>query len=215
MNEKSKKSHSRYRKSPNDFAKTVIVFVVTAIIIIVGAIIAVNKPACNLVHKLESDMPIGIRDIEIDQSQNILTPIDSESLAFGSYIANITCEKRGIEVPAYYGSNRVSFRYGAGVLNDEKPPFSAGKNTFITGYDETYFMSLKYVQKGDKFVITTSDKTINYKVIDTFIGENNDSAAEKYNDNLILKSIFSDFGENSAKRLYVICEKTSEEVNAK
>ena len=78
MNEKSKKSHSRYRKSPNDFAKTVIVFVVTAIIIIVGAIIAVNKPACNLVHKLEADMPIGIRDIEIDQSQNTLTPIDNE-----------------------------------------------------------------------------------------------------------------------------------------
>ena len=101
------------------------------------------------------------------------------------------------------------------MLDDEKPPFSAGKNTFITGYDETYFMSLKYVQKGDKFVITTSDKTINYKVIDTFIGENNGSAAEKYNDNLILKSIFSDFGKNSAKRLYVICEKTSEEVNAK
>lgn len=134
MNEKSKKSHSKYRKSPNDFAKTVIAFVVTAIIIIVGAIIAVNKPACNLVHKLEADMPIGIRDIEIDQSQNTLTPIDSESLAFGSHIANITCEKRGIEVPVYYGSNRVSFRYGAGVLNDEKPPFSAGKNTFITGY---------------------------------------------------------------------------------
>ena len=96
MNEKSKKSHSKYRKSPNDFAKTVIAFVVTAIIIIVGAIIAVNKPACNLVHKLEADMPIGIRDIEIDQSQNTLTPIDSESLAFGSHIANITCEKRGI-----------------------------------------------------------------------------------------------------------------------
>lgn len=93
MNEKSKKSHSKYRKSPNDFAKTVIAFVVTAIIIIVGAIIAVNKPACNLVHKLEADMPIGIRDIEIDQSQNTLTPIDSESLAFGSHIANITCEK--------------------------------------------------------------------------------------------------------------------------
>ena len=86
MNEKSKKSHSKYRKSPNDFAKTVIAFVVTAIIIIVGAIIAVNKPACNLVHKLEADMPIGIRDIEIDQSQNTLTPIDSESLAFGSHM---------------------------------------------------------------------------------------------------------------------------------
>ena len=93
MNEKSKKSHSKYRKSPNDFAKTVIAFVVTAIIIIVGAIIAVNKPACNLVHKLEADMPIGIRDIEIDQSQNTLTPIDSESLAA---ILQISLVKKGV-----------------------------------------------------------------------------------------------------------------------
>ncbi len=118
-NEKSKKRHSRRRKSPNDFAKTVTIFVCVELIVAVGAIIGVNKSACNAVHKLEAAMPKSVMDLQINPNQDAYISLDDEKLDYGSLVADIVIEKRGIEVPVYYGLNRVSLRYGAGVSNEE------------------------------------------------------------------------------------------------
>lgn len=215
-NEKSKKRHSNRRKSPNDFAKTVAIFVCVELIVVVGAIIGVNKSACDAVHKLEAAMPRSVMDLTVEPAGDKYVSLKSEKLDYGSYVADVVVEKRGIEVPVFYGINRACLRYGAGVSGDEKvSAFSDNESTAIVGYDETYFKSLKYVQSGDKVKVKTADKTISYKAIDTFIGDEGDSKAKKYKNNLILYSIFSDYGENGGKCFYVICEKTGEEVNAK
>lgn len=216
MNEKSEKKHSHRRKSPNDFAKTVVIFVCVELIIVVGAIIGVNKIACNAVHKLEAAMPKSVMDLQINPNQDTYVSLDSKELDYGSFVADIIVEKRGIEAPVYYGLNRVSLRYGAGVSIDENAnAFGDNANTFIAAYDETYFKSLKYVESGDKVNVKTADKTIIYKVVDVFVGDEGDSRVKDYKNNLILYSIFSDYGENSGKCFYVVCEKTGEEVNAK
>lgn len=215
-NEKSKKRHSHRRKSPNDFAKTVTIFVCVELIVAVGAIIGVNKSACNAVHKLEAAMPKSVMDLQINPNQDAYISLDDEKLDYGSLVADIVIEKRGIEVPVYYGLNRVSLRYGAGVSNEENASaFDDNANTFIGGYDETYFKSLKYVKPGDKVKVKAAGKTISYKAVDAFVGDEGDGRVKDYKNNLILYSIFSDYGENGGKCFYVICEKTGEEVNAK
>ena len=104
----------------------------------------------------------------------------------------------------------------SGVSIDENAnAFGDNANTFIASYDETYFKSLKYVKSSDKVKVKTADKTIIYKAVDVFVGDEGDSRVKDYKNNLILYSIFSDYGENSGKCFYVICEKTGEEVNAK
>lgn len=147
MNEKSEKKHSHRQKSPNDFAKTVVIFVCVELIVVVGAIIGVNKTACNAVHKLEAAMPKSVMDLQINPNQDTYVSLDSKELDYGSFVADIIVEKRGIEAPVYYGLNRVSLRYGAGVSIDENAnAFGDNANTFIAAYDETYFKSLKYVK---------------------------------------------------------------------
>lgn len=107
MNEKSEKKHSHRQKSPNDFAKTVVIFVCVELIIVVGAIIGVNKNACNAVHKLEAAMPKSVMDLQINPNQDTYVSLDSKELDYGSFVADIIVEKRGIEAPVYYGLNRV------------------------------------------------------------------------------------------------------------
>lgn len=215
-NEKSKKRHSHRRKSPNDFAKTVVIFVCVELIVVVGAIIGVNKNACDAVHKIEAAMPRNVMDLQINPNQDTYVSLDDKKLDYGSLVADIIVEKRGIEAPVFFGINRACLRYGVGVSSGENAnAFDDSINTFICGYDETYFKSLKYVQIGDKIKIKTADKTISYKAIDTFVGDEGDSKVKSCKNNLILYSIFSDYGENSGKCFYVICEKTNEEVNAK
>ena len=132
MNEKSEKKHSHRQKSPNDFAKTVVIFVCVELIIVVGAIIGVNKNACNAVHKLEAAMPKSVMDLQINPNQDTYVSLDSKELDYGSFVADIIVEKRGIEAPVYYGLNRVSLRYGAGVSIDENAnAFGDNANTFI------------------------------------------------------------------------------------
>lgn len=215
-NEKSKKRQKNYKKSPNDFAKNVTIFVSVALIVVVGTIIGVNKPACNLVHKLEAAMPKSLTDLQIDSNQTDYVSLKSDELDYGSLVADIICEKRGLDAHVFYGLNRVSLRYGAGVSGDENVnAFSDKAATVIGGYDETYFKSLKYVEPGDKIIAKTADKIINYKVVDVFIGDEGDSKVDSSKNNLILYSIFSDYGKNGGKCFYVICDKTNEEVIAK
>ena len=176
MNEKSEKKHSHRQKSPNDFAKTVVIFVCVELIIVVGAIIGVNKTACNAVHKLEAAMPKSVMDLQINPNQDTYVSLDSKELDYGSFVADIIVEKRGIEAPVYYGLNRASLRYGAGVSIDENAnAFGDNANTFIASYDETYFKSLKYVKSSDKVKVKTADKTIIYKAVDVFVGDEGDS----------------------------------------
>lgn len=214
-NEKSKKKHSHYRrKSPNDFAREVTVLTVIALVCMIVFVFAINKPACDFVHKLEEQMPMQVRDLAESDSKAYAN-LEKGDIKYGELVANITIDKRGVNAPIYYGLERASFRNGVGVLGDEgRKPFIGKKCEIIGGYDEEYFKSLKYVKIGDKAVITSKDKVIGYKVVDCYISDKGNNKPENYSCDLVLYSIFSDFSENSGKCCYVLLDKTKEEVNA-
>ncbi len=214
-NEKSKKRHSHHRrKSPNDFAREVTVLVVIAVVCTVAFVFAINKPACDFVHKLENAMPMQVRDLVIDDNQNYAN-LEKDDIGYGTLVGNVTVEKRGVNSPVYYGLNRASLRNGVGISsNGDKKPFISGKCEVIGGYDETYFKSLKFVQVGDKVAFTSKDKIISYKAVDCFVEAKEDIKADDYNCDLVLYSIYSNYSENSGKCFIVLLDKIGEEVNA-
>ena len=69
MNEKSKKSHSRYRKSPNDFAKTVIEHYTQ----ICETILATNKEEYEKASK-----QIEEKDLTVKKLQQRLTELENK-----------------------------------------------------------------------------------------------------------------------------------------
>ena len=214
-NEKSKKRHShRRKKSPNDFASEVTVLVVISLAVMIICVLAINNTACDFVHKLENQMPMQVRDLVIDENSEYAN-LSKDELEYGALVANVTIEDRGVNAPIYFGLNRASLRYGVGVSGkDNQKPFINGKKDIVGGYDETYFKSLKYTQVGDKVTVTSKDKIIKYEVRECFEAEKGDKTAEDYNCDLVLYSIFSDYGEKNGKCFYVFLNKISEEVNA-
>ncbi len=214
-NEKSKKRHShRRRKSPNDFAREVTVLVVISLVAMIVCVFAVNKTACDFVHKLESQMPMQVRDLVVEENGEYAN-ISKDELQYGTLIANISIESRGVNASVYFGLNRASLRYGVGVSSKEnQKPFISGKKDIVGGYDETYFKSLKYVKIGDKVTVTSKDKVISYEVVDCFEAEKGDEKVNDYDCDLVLYSIFSNYSENGGKCFYALLNKTNEEVNA-
>lgn len=214
-NEKSKKRHShRRRKSFNDFAREVTVLVVISLVAMIVCVFAANKTACDFVHKLESQMPMQVRDLIVEENGEYAN-ISKDELQYGTLIANISIESRGVNATVYFGLNRASLRYGVGVSGkDNQKPFISGEKDIVGGYDETYFKSLKYVKIGDKVTVTSKDKVISYEVVDCFEAEKGDEKVNDYDCDLVLYSIFSNYSENGGKCFYALLNKTNEEVNA-
>lgn len=214
-NEKSKKRHShRRRKSFNDFAREVTVLVVISLVAMIVCVFAANKTACDFVHKLESQMPMQVRDLIVEENGEYAN-ISKDELQYGTLIANISIESRGVNAPVYFGLNRTSLRYGVGVSGkDNQKPFISDEKDIVGGYDETYFKSLKYVKIGDKVTVTSKDKVISYEVVDCFEAEKGNKKVNDYDCDLVLYSIFSNYSENGGKCFYALLNKTNEEVNA-
>lgn len=215
-NENGKTSkHTKHAVSGNYF-KTAVIFVLIAVIAIVCIVFSVNKSALAFVHKVEEALPMQVRDIEIDtDSDYISLEDDSENIEYGTLVANLSCENAGVNTSVYYGLNRVSLRYGAGVSgSDGSALFSQDGNTVIGGYDETYFMSLKYIEEGDTITVTTKDKILTYTVTETKIDVQGADGIDDSSGKLIVYSIYSDFSENSGNCFYVIAQKSGEEVIA-
>lgn len=214
-NEKSKKRHShRRRKSFNDFAREVTVLVVISLVAMIVCVFAANKTACDFVHKLESQMPMQVRDLIVEENGEYAN-ISKDELQYGTLIANISIESRGVNAPVYFGLNRASLRYGVGVSGkDNQKPFISDEKDIVGGHDETYFKSLKYVKIGDKVTVTSKDKVISYEVVDCFEAEKGDEKVNDYDCDLVLYSIFSNYSENGGKCFYALLNKTNEEVNA-
>lgn len=204
-NEKGK--HKQY-KQKNIIAEYVIrtfIYVLIAMVLAVIAVVAAMKPVSALVHKAEAAMPYSVSDIEI-QDENRLVPVDD--VYSGDALAKLTCDKRGISCTVFYGLNRASMRNGAGLLS-KRSLFGNDDITIVAGYDEGCFSQLKYVEKGDTIIVTTTDKTIKYKVKDAFFDSKSNPSVEKENGALILYSSFSDFSQHSDECFYVLAREVA------
>lgn len=210
----TKKKKHRHKGAIDNYFKTTAVFVAIALALMIIALLSVNKTATAFVHKLEAAMPMQVRDLEEDPNQSYASLAEvSDGTQYGTLIANLSCESRGLNTSVYYGLNRASLRYGAGVSGENGEVFGASAATVVGGYDETYFMPLKYIQKDDTLTVTAADKIISYKVTAVQLAKQSEAKSLAGDGDLVLYSIYSDFSENSGKCFYVIADKTGEEVN--
>lgn len=195
---------------------------------VIGLFIA-KEPATNAVHKLEENLKMLVRDVEIDDSTyypNIsdgAEPENSETafkVDLGDKIANVSIESCGLNCSVYYGSNRATMRNGAGLsaisgCMDSNGRLNNDSMLVINGYDETCFSSLKYAQIDDIVTLDSNfSPAMQYRIVDAkYIPAD----TEPYNENddvmLVLCSICSDFSEHSGERYYVFAELINGEGN--
>ncbi|MGN1123543.1 MAG: hypothetical protein ACI4RR_04310 [Eubacterium sp.] len=184
------------------------VHLIIALAVIIPAVFLLLNPVTSIVHKAEEQMPRAVRDVEIEPSAEPADISNPELIEYGSYVADIVCEKKGINTPFYYGLNRVSMRYGAG-LSGNGAVFDDSEKTIVAGWDEECFSALKLVEKGDIFEVDTKDAKLKYVVKKAFFAESTGDVDGKAGQ-LVLYSIFSDFSENSGKCFYVVADRVKE-----
>lgn len=204
----SKHSKSHFFGDNVLFEYTVRPFVYVCIALAVAVIIAfvTIKPIALAVHKIEAVYGYTSRDVIVDE--DMLYNCD-EAVA-GQKLASLTIENAGVNTPVFKSINFASARQGVGAYS-EGEYFSKGGKTFVGGYDETYFNSLKTVKKGDIITVRTSDKLISFKVKSTRFDKMSWRESESEND-LVLFSVFSGFSEHGDEKLYVFADLVSEEV---
>lgn len=201
-----------------NYLKYIISFLIAALAVTVAALCIANKPVTELVHKVENALPMQVRDIVADSSgsyQNCEPRADYKDLSslyqysfYGDVIGNITIESCGVNCDIYYGANRVSWRYGAGLDAEE----GSENINLIKAYDETCFAGLKYAQVGDIITVKTAYDEQLYQIKDMkYINADKDAYPQENKDMLVLCSIFSDFSEHKGEYLYVFADRINGE----
>lgn len=207
---KRKKHKNKPKNIVNDYVLTNVVFLSILLVVTVCIIFGTIKPVTAFVHKIESQANMKVGDIVIDRNSDMI-PYSKENSQFGDFVANLTCESKGLNTSVYLGLNRASTRYGAGLSSTDSF-FTETGTAVVSGYDETYFGSLKYLEIGDKITVTTADSVITYEVKDAYYESGGVDLSSAKND-LVIYSTFSDFSENSGKFYYVLADKINGEVD--
>ena len=207
--EKTKK----YKKGVfKNYLVYILSFLAIGLIAMVIAITVVNKPATDFVHRVEKTLSMEIRDVEIKNSYSN-SKDGKDNPEYGDLMGNVTIEGCGLNCNIYYGDNRVSYRNGAG-FDENTAQFGTGKVSVITGFDETYFSALEYVQEGDIVTVTVGDERYSYSVTDTEYIDTDTMAYQSENmDMLVLRSICSDFSDHGGEYLYVFAQRIDGEGN--
>ena len=210
--EKGKRKHSK--GIFQNYLIYILSFLVIALAVTAGGIFIANKPVTELVHKLENRFSMEVRDIQIGDSYYNLNESDDKSDAdFGDKIGNVSIDNCGLNCGVYYGSNRVSMRYGAGFQSDSGV-FGSGKISVIKGCDETYFSNLKYADVGDIITVHTNDGVYKYRVTEAkYMNTGTQPYQTDDRDMLVLCSVFSDFSEHSGEYLCVFADRIEGEGN--
>lgn len=206
--EKSRVHSAKHKNIVKDYVLTTAIFLAVSLVVTIAVIFATIKPVTALVHKVESATPMSIGDIEVKNTEE-MSVFDNGNTEYGEYIANICCDEKGLNASVFRGLNRISARYGAG-LSGNGCFFTEEGTAVAGGYDETYFASLKYVEKNDIITVLTADSKITYKVFDVYF-DNTDLDLSSANSDLVVYSLFSDFSDNAGKCCYVFADKISEE----
>lgn len=185
------------------YVSKIAVHLIIALAVTISVIVIAMPTAVKFVHKVQSQFPISNADIQIS---NDLTEISKAD--YGAKIGTLEGDSFGLNCNIYYGANRVSMRYGAG-LSAEKT--TVGKCTYITGYSESFFAPLHYVKAGDIITFKTSDSDTDYKVIDTgFVESGKAEYSGNYENVLVLSVKETNLSEHSGSDFCVIAVSAEE-----
>ncbi|MDE5985483.1 MAG: sortase [Eubacterium sp.] len=206
----------------NKYLVYIFSFLTIALAFTVMGLFIVNTPVTNVVHKLEDNFKMLVRDVEIDDNTyfpNVPDGAEPENnttdfkVHLGDKIANVSIESCGLNCSVYYGINRVSMRNGAGLSSilgcvDSKGRLNHDSMLVIKGYDETFFSSLKYAEIGDIVTLDSNfSPAMQYRIVDAkYISEDVQPYSDDADAMLVLCGICSDFSEHSGERYYVFAD---------
>ncbi|MCM1114309.1 MAG: sortase [Clostridium sp.] len=208
------------RKNKRAYAHYIIqtaCFLAVLLVITVLTIFVAIKPVTELVNKVEANFDMQVGDIVLNEntyqplSETSVNP-DTLQYVFGDKIANISSSDFGLNCSVYFGGNRASLSAGVGFSGDTSL-FGLGKVSRVVGYDETYFSSLRYADKGDVITVTTSYGVYDYRVKEVkYIDAAKDAYKDNGSDMLVLCSMCSDFSVHRGENLYVFADRIDKEV---
>ena len=139
-----------------------------ALVFVVPASFGLLHLGVNLVHRAQPYFSKSISDYP--QSEAAFTPSTQESgsavlpsLKPMEKVGELSCADAGLACDVFYGSNRVSYRNGAGLDSTEALPGESG-TVRLRGYASYGLKALENVQPEDEITLTTSWGVYRYRV---------------------------------------------------
>lgn len=210
MSSSGKRHH---RKAVNEYAFKTISYLIIMLAVTVAAVFLLIKPVTELVHKVESYVPMEVRDIQLDDSTyNPSGEKDLKQYDYGAKIGVITSDSFGLNSSIYCGANRASLAEGVGF---DKKSGIIGDNgtTVIAGYLESSFSALEYAKVGDELNITTSYGDFRYRITDIQYSRSEESSLKNSGCALVLCAVCSEFSQHSGENLIIFADKVDGEVH--
>lgn len=200
---KRKNSKSNNKTIGSVYISKIVIFLAVALVVTIAAMVIAMPKTVDFVHKVEAQFPMSSADIQIGDE---LTEL--KNAGYGAKIGTIQSESCGLNCNLYYGANRASMRYGAG-LSAKKGTFDG--YTYISGYGSTFFAPLHYVKTGDIINVKTSDFNGAYKVLESGYVEKGKAAYNGSSDYvLVICAKESDLSEHKGKDFCVIAVSAGE-----
>lgn len=203
------------RRAVNEYALKTVSYLIILLAVTVAAVFILIKPVTELVHKVESYVPMEVRDIELNDSTYNLSldeKMSETEYKYGEKIGVITSDSFGLNSSIYCGANRVSMSEGVG-FHKNSGPIGSSDTTVITGYMQGAFSTLEFAEKGDVLNISTSYGNFTYKISDVNYFKDNDSSFKNSGSALVLCGICSDFSQHSGENLIVFADIADGEVH--
>ncbi len=211
----SSSDKKRRRIAVNEYAIKTVSYLIIMLAVTVAAVFVLIKPVTELVHKVESYVPMESRDIVLDDSTYNLSADEKSDLIeydYGAKIGVVTGDSFGLNSSIYCGANRMSMAKGVGF--DKRSGLIGGDGmTVITGYMEGSFSSLEYAEEGNELDITTPYGKFRYRITDVQYSEKTESSLKDRDSALVLCGICSDFSQHSGEKLMVFADKADGEVH--
>ncbi len=157
--------------------RTVMPYITTPVVFVLISLIAV-LPMClvmlglteKYVHKAQNAFSANISDFVAyddgykpsDKTEGTVRFTEPEGF---SKVGEISCSSAGLNVPVYYGSNRVNFRSGSGLKSQGALPGTGG-SVIVKANPSGGFKALYNVKTGDIITFETGWGVYKYKVDD-------------------------------------------------
>ncbi|MCR5206989.1 MAG: hypothetical protein K6C14_00745 [Eubacterium sp.] len=168
MSDKAKKA--KKHNSVRQYFTLPIIYVLISLAAVLPLCLVMLGVSVKTVHKVQNAYVAGIGDYSL--SDGDYTPSDKKDgtvtvkrpLGFAK-TGELICEKAGFNTSVYYGSNRVSYRGGAGMNTKMALP-GMGKAIEISADSTGGFKALYNLEKDDIITFVTTWGVYKYKVTD-------------------------------------------------
>lgn len=221
MSEKqTPKKHKSDKVLTPYFTKTLTYFLIGLLIVLPMAF-GLLHVAVSVVHRAQPHFSKTMYEMQLNDSDYTSSETKSGRvslpvLAVGDKLGTLSCSEKGFNTDVFYGSNRISYRVGAGASATASLP-GQGAEIDIKGYAGRGFKALENLEAEDIIVFETSWGIYQYEVISA---EVTSQPAKDSGELLVLscaksKNAFANFAD---ERLYVTARflsgPTAEEVAA-